>query len=83
MRRGREGVWRDEERKKKKRSMIVLFVDLFSSTSTSTSSTSNSTKKTGGFAETERRRVTFPEIPAPVLEHVCQYFYYKLQYNNA
>ena len=40
-------------------------------------------KKTGGFAETERRRVTFPEIPAPVLEHVCQYFYYKLQYSNA
>jgi len=37
----------------------------------------------GGFAETERRRVTFPEIPSPVLEHVCQYFYYKLQYNNA
>ena len=39
--------------------------------------------RTGGFAETERRRVTFPEIPAPVLEHVCQYFYYKLQYSNA
>lgn len=53
-------------------------------TSTKTSAPSLKTqKKTGGFAETERRRVTFPEIPAPVLEHVCQYFYYKLQYSNA
>lgn len=26
--------------------------------------------------------VTFPEIPAVILERVCQYFYYKLQYQN-
>lgn len=37
----------------------------------------------GGFTEAEARRVTFPEIPGVVLERVCQYFYYKLQYNDA
>lgn len=37
----------------------------------------------GGFTEVEARRVTFPEIPGVVLERVCQYFYYKLQYNDA
>jgi hypothetical protein len=34
----------------------------------------------GGFAEAELRRVTFPEIPGAVLEKVCEYMHYKLQY---
>ena len=42
-----------------------------------------STRFPGGFTEAEARRVTFPEIPGVVLERVCQYFYYKLQYNDA
>lgn len=37
----------------------------------------------GGFTETERGEVRFPEISAPVLEKVCQYFYYKLQCNRS
>jgi transcription elongation factor B subunit 1 len=36
----------------------------------------------GGFAETASRRVDLPEIPSHVLEKCCQYFYYKLRYNN-
>jgi len=38
---------------------------------------------TGGFAEAELRRVTFPEIPGAVLEKVCEYMHYKLQYAEA
>ena len=34
----------------------------------------------GGFAEAELRRVTFPEIPGAVLEKVCEYMHYKLQF---
>ncbi|KAL8213871.1 hypothetical protein R6Q57_003320 [Mikania cordata] len=34
----------------------------------------------GGFAETEHREVTFPEISTPILEKICQYFYWSLQY---
>ncbi|XVF46599.1 hypothetical protein PTKIN_Ptkin03bG0040200 [Pterospermum kingtungense] len=34
----------------------------------------------GGFAETEHREVTFPEISAVILEKICQYFYWSLQY---
>ncbi|XP_008785488.1 elongin-C [Phoenix dactylifera] len=34
----------------------------------------------GGFAETQLGEVTFPEISTPILEKVCQYFYWSLQY---
>lgn len=34
----------------------------------------------GGFAETEHREVTFPEISTTILEKICQYFYWSLQY---
>ncbi|VFQ98188.1 unnamed protein product [Cuscuta campestris] len=34
----------------------------------------------GGFAETEHREVTFPEISTTILEKICQYFYWHLQY---
>lgn len=37
---------------------------------------------TDGFLENTSGEVTFPEIPAVILERVCQYFYYKLQYQN-
>ncbi len=36
----------------------------------------------GNFTETEQGEVRFPEISAPILEKVCQYFYYKLRYQN-
>ena len=39
-------------------------------------------KKTGSFTETELGEVKFPEISTHVLEKVCQYFYYKLRYQN-
>lgn len=34
----------------------------------------------GSFAETEHREVTFPEISTVILEKICQYFYWSLQY---
>ncbi|XP_059660811.1 uncharacterized protein LOC132307148 isoform X2 [Cornus florida] len=34
----------------------------------------------GGFAETELGEVTFPEISTTILEKICQYFYWSLQY---
>ncbi|GAX84147.1 hypothetical protein CEUSTIGMA_g11570.t1 [Chlamydomonas eustigma] len=37
----------------------------------------------GSFTETELGEVKFPEIPTPILEKVCQYFYYKLRYQNS
>jgi len=37
----------------------------------------------GSFTETELGEVRFPEITAPILEKVCQYFYYKLQFQNS
>ncbi len=37
----------------------------------------------GSFTETELREVKFPEITTPILEIVCQYFYYKLRYQHA
>ena len=37
----------------------------------------------GTFTETELGEVKFPEIPTPILEKVCQYFYYKLRYQNS
>lgn len=36
----------------------------------------------GGFQETENQEIRFPEISTPVLEKVCQYFYYKIRYQN-
>eukprot|EP00798_Chlamydomonas_sp_ICE-L_P030349 gene30349-35353_t len=37
----------------------------------------------GSFTETELGEVKFPEISTPILEKVCQYFYYKLRYQNS
>lgn len=37
----------------------------------------------GTFTETELGEIRFPEITAPILEKVCQYFYYKLRYTNS
>lgn len=37
----------------------------------------------GSFTETELGEVKFPEINTAVLEKVCQYFYYKLRYQNS
>jgi transcription elongation factor B subunit 1 len=34
---------------------------------------------TGSFTETQLGEVRFPEISAPILEKVCQYFYWSLQ----
>ncbi|GAB2286305.1 hypothetical protein Dimus_020722 [Dionaea muscipula] len=34
----------------------------------------------GSFAETERGEVTFPDISTTILEKICQYFYWSLQY---
>ncbi|KAK2993145.1 hypothetical protein RJ640_015332 [Escallonia rubra] len=34
----------------------------------------------GSFAETEHGEVTFPEITTTILEKICQYFYWSLQY---
>ncbi|XP_073309786.1 uncharacterized protein [Primulina huaijiensis] len=34
----------------------------------------------GGFAETEHGEVTFPEISTTILEKICRYFYWSLQY---
>ena len=38
---------------------------------------------TGTFTETELGEVKFPEISTLILEKVCQYFYYKLRYQNS
>jgi transcription elongation factor B subunit 1 len=37
----------------------------------------------GSFTETELGEVKFPEISTTILEKVCQYFYYKLRYQNS
>ncbi|XP_044481598.1 elongin-C-like [Mangifera indica] len=34
----------------------------------------------GSFAETQDGKVTFPEISTTILEKICQYFYWSLQY---
>ncbi|KAI8015518.1 Elongin-C [Camellia lanceoleosa] len=34
----------------------------------------------GSFAETQHGEVTFPEISTTILEKICQYFYWSLQY---
>ena len=37
----------------------------------------------GSFTESELGEIRFPEISTPILEKVCQYFYYKLRYTNS
>ncbi|XP_022883198.1 elongin-C-like isoform X1 [Olea europaea var. sylvestris] len=37
----------------------------------------------GSFAETEHGEVTFPEISTTILEKICQYFYWSLQYASS
>ena len=34
------------------------------------------------FSESNSGEIRFPEISAPILEKICQYFYYKLQHTN-
>ncbi|CAK9326997.1 unnamed protein product [Citrullus colocynthis] len=34
----------------------------------------------GNFAESQHREVTFPEISTTILEKICQYFYWNLQF---
>lgn len=36
----------------------------------------------GNFTETELGEINFPEISSPILEKICEYFYYKLRYQN-
>ncbi|GMP49199.1 hypothetical protein CsSME_00016255 [Camellia sinensis var. sinensis] len=37
----------------------------------------------GSFAETQHGEVTFPEISTTILEKICQYFYWSLQYSRS
>eukprot|EP01023_Acetabularia_acetabulum_P013215 TRINITY_DN1631_c0_g1_i2.p5 TRINITY_DN1631_c0_g1~~TRINITY_DN1631_c0_g1_i2.p5 ORF type:complete len:119 (-),score=4.49 TRINITY_DN1631_c0_g1_i2:1165-1521(-) len=37
----------------------------------------------GTFMETEQGEVNLPSIRGVVLERICQYFYYKLKYQNS
>ncbi|CAL5229677.1 g13045 [Coccomyxa viridis] len=36
----------------------------------------------GNFTETELGEINFPEISAPILEKICEYFYYRLRHMN-
>jgi hypothetical protein len=36
----------------------------------------------GSFAEVESGKINFKEINTPILEKVCEYFYYKLKYTH-
>ena len=40
-------------------------------------------QSSGGFSERRNNKITFPEISGKILEKVCQYFYYKLQYTDS
>ncbi|KAJ7562755.1 hypothetical protein O6H91_03G083100 [Diphasiastrum complanatum] len=40
----------------------------------------NMLTSSGSFTETELGEVRFPEISTPILEKVCQYFYWSLQF---
>ena len=40
-------------------------------------------QSSGGFSERMDNKITFPEISGKILEKVCQYFYYKLQYTDS
>lgn len=42
----------------------------------------NMLSSTGSFTETDTGEVKFPEITAPILEKLCQFFHYKLRYSN-
>ncbi|XP_024399973.1 uncharacterized protein [Physcomitrium patens] len=42
----------------------------------------NMLSSAGNFSETELGVVNFPEISTPILEKVCQYFYWFLQCSN-
>eukprot|EP00271_Cylindrocystis_brebissonii_P014136 TRINITY_DN35386_c0_g1_i1.p1 TRINITY_DN35386_c0_g1~~TRINITY_DN35386_c0_g1_i1.p1 ORF type:complete len:136 (-),score=31.23 TRINITY_DN35386_c0_g1_i1:443-850(-) len=42
----------------------------------------NMLSSAGGFQEADTGEVRFPEITAPILEKLCQYFYYKLRYSQ-
>eukprot|EP00850_Spirogloea_muscicola_P003910 SM000016S01898 [mRNA] locus=s16:391126:391877:- [translate_table: standard] len=42
----------------------------------------NMLSSSGGFQETSSGEVRFPDISTPVLEKVCEYFYYKLRYSD-
>jgi len=44
---------------------------------------SSSWLSSGSFTESELGEIRFPEISAPILEKVCQYFYYKLRFTNS
>ena len=43
---------------------------------------SRPSRAAGTFIESEQGEIRFPEITTPVLEKVCQYFYYRLKYAN-
>ncbi|KAG6523504.1 hypothetical protein ZIOFF_013364 [Zingiber officinale] len=43
---------------------------------------SNMLTSPGGFAETQLGVVTFPEISTPILEKICQYFYWNLDFQR-
>ncbi|CAN8248463.1 unnamed protein product [Cochlearia groenlandica] len=36
----------------------------------------------GGFSESKEGVVTFPDISTTILEKICQYFYWSLQYSR-
>ncbi|XP_077238879.1 uncharacterized protein LOC143880016 isoform X2 [Tasmannia lanceolata] len=40
----------------------------------------NMLQSTGSFSETQHGEVKFPEISTPILEKICQYFYWSLQF---
>ncbi|KAG0585395.1 hypothetical protein M758_2G007700 [Ceratodon purpureus] len=42
----------------------------------------NMLSSSGSFSETELGEVNFPEISTPILEKVCQYFYWSLQFTS-
>ncbi|XP_073394758.1 uncharacterized protein [Physcomitrium patens] len=42
----------------------------------------NMLSSSGNFTETELGEVKFPEISTPILEKVCQYFYWSLQFSR-
>ncbi|XP_024389586.1 uncharacterized protein [Physcomitrium patens] len=42
----------------------------------------NMLSSSGNFTETELGEVKFPEISTPILEKVCQYFYWSLQFSS-
>jgi transcription elongation factor B subunit 1 len=43
----------------------------------------NMLSSTGSYTETETGEVRFGDISAPILEKVCQYFYFRLRHEHA